>query len=258
MIKKFKESDEEDSIKILDKNDWGNKKTVKTSSKDSVGYDLRTPEDIVLPPNCEMTVDTNVVVDVTSIEEDVFVCVVPRSSAGGDKDLELQNTMGIIDVDYNGPKDTLKVMLRRRPESYSLVLDETLDPYGEKFEKLIRDPLYDVKEMKMDYTGDVLRRDDYYKLIRNGAFDQNIKNNTSVLGVHVDSNNLKIALKMNNQQDTVSLKVFKGSRNTSPLCYKAGDRFAQMFLCKYEKKALDFVDSLDNHNRGGLGSTGVL
>ncbi len=77
------------------------------SSEYSAGYDIFTPEDIVLSPGEEVIVDTGIVF-CTSEPTDVLM-IYPRSGQGFKHYLRLANTTGVIDADYEG---TIKVKLR--------------------------------------------------------------------------------------------------------------------------------------------------
>lgn len=84
------------------------------ATKKSAGFDIRTPRDIILKPGTETIVDTGLVIDGSEYPHSLFYMLVPRSSAGIKHDIELKNTVGIIDQDYCGPQDTLKVALMMR------------------------------------------------------------------------------------------------------------------------------------------------
>jgi dUTPase len=236
-------------IDIYDKNDW-DKDCVKAASELSVGYDLRTPEDIYLPPKCEMTLDTNFVVDVTDFNKKVFVAVFPRSSTGGDKDTHLQNTVGIIDVDYNGPKDTLKVMLRRREPAFKYIEKLSMGLYSDEFEKLLQPPF----TKRESFEPEVITSKQFKQNVEAGAYNSFIKHN---LNIGNSAENLKLVTTVD-KGNQVDIRVYSRSPAQSNLLYKRGDRFAQMVLLRYEKGDRNFVNDLDNNNRGGLGSTGVL
>lgn len=87
----------------------------------SVGLDLVAPHDIILPPGHQCVVDTGVVVRWSEGGCYTHVMCVPRSSAGIKKGVMIQNTVGIIDADYCGREDTIKVALFRREPMANLV-----------------------------------------------------------------------------------------------------------------------------------------
>lgn len=74
----------------------------------SVGLDLPLQEDVYIPPQSTTMTDTGFIVQ---WPEGVFGMIVPRSSTGK-KGVMLANTLGIVDPDYCGPEDTIKLLLR--------------------------------------------------------------------------------------------------------------------------------------------------
>ena len=68
----------------------------------SAGYDIRTPVDIIIPPN---GISEVIQTDIKAyMLEDEVLTIVPRSSTGFNKCLMLINTIGVIDKDYyNNP-----------------------------------------------------------------------------------------------------------------------------------------------------------
>lgn len=69
----------------------------KRATKNSAGYDLRTPVAFELEPNSKVTVHTDVKADM--YPDEMLICI-PRSSVGMKKHCILTNTIGLIDSDY--------------------------------------------------------------------------------------------------------------------------------------------------------------
>lgn len=77
---------------------------------DSAGYDIETPIDINLYPGEFMIVDTGIVVQLPKVEGKRFhLKIYPRSSTK----FVLINSVGVIDSDYCGINDTLKLRIYR-------------------------------------------------------------------------------------------------------------------------------------------------
>lgn len=68
----------------------------------SVGVDLYSRMDLVIPKGEMRFVPLNVTVETDS---DCMTMLAPRSSLYKNKGLILANSIGVIDQDYNGPKD---------------------------------------------------------------------------------------------------------------------------------------------------------
>lgn len=89
---------------------------------DNVGWDVYAPHDIYLGPNEITVIDTGLILKLEYEEEDPirpFYMVLPRSSYSK-KMLRIANTVGLIDRNYCGPNDTLKITLERR-KAYRIV-----------------------------------------------------------------------------------------------------------------------------------------
>lgn len=72
----------------------------------SVGFDFAAGEDVVVPPRALAFVPTGLVV---CTPPDHMLLVVARSSTAWKKGLILSNGVGIIDQDYCGPEDEIKL-----------------------------------------------------------------------------------------------------------------------------------------------------
>jgi len=82
---------------------------IEKGTKDSVGIDLPSPQDIFIAPRSHVVIDFGIVVEPHSNIS--FIALVPRSSLFVKKGLILGNSIGIIDPDYRGPEDTVKAIL---------------------------------------------------------------------------------------------------------------------------------------------------
>jgi len=87
------------------------------TSKDDVGYDLRTPWPIRLRRGEEVKIDTGIVVDTS--ETPYWFMITPRSSSAK-KEMYIANTIGIVDKGYNGKSDHLFVVVGRRRTAFSI------------------------------------------------------------------------------------------------------------------------------------------
>lgn len=73
----------------------------------SVGFDFICRENIEVLPKCLALIPANVIVEVP---EGFMLAVLPRSSTPK-KGLMLANSMGVIDNDYCGPEDEIKLLV---------------------------------------------------------------------------------------------------------------------------------------------------
>lgn len=114
------------------------------ATKDSAGYDIKSPIDFELPPHTSIKIPTGIRV---KMEKGWVLKVYPRSGLGFKYRLQLDNTVGIIDGDYyysdneghiflkmtnDGYEKTLKVNLRDRVAQgvfvpYGITYDDTAD-----------------------------------------------------------------------------------------------------------------------------------
>ena len=67
------------------------------ATKDSAGYDIKSPIDFELPPHTSIKIPTGIRV---KMEEGWVLKVYPRSGLGFKYRLQLDNTVGVIDGDY--------------------------------------------------------------------------------------------------------------------------------------------------------------
>jgi dUTP pyrophosphatase len=74
----------------------------------SVGFDFICREKIVVDPHSMARIPGNVVV---KVPEGYMLMVVARSSTPGKYGLLIPNSVGIIDQDYNGPEDEIKIQV---------------------------------------------------------------------------------------------------------------------------------------------------
>ena len=120
----------------------------------SVGLDLPLQEDVTVPPQSTVMTDTGFIVQ---WPDGVFGMIVPRSSTGK-KGVMLANTLGIVDPDYRGPADTIKLLLRNLTDNPvyfkkgDRLAQVVLVPYV-KFENLQVDWYDDVQEIEGESRG---------------------------------------------------------------------------------------------------------
>lgn len=86
-------------------------------SKTAAGYDFYAPIDVVIPPQSEISFDTDIK---AYMKENEMLVMVVRSSMGIKHGLMISNTVGIIDSDYyNNPSNegNIRIALRNiRPD----------------------------------------------------------------------------------------------------------------------------------------------
>lgn len=88
----------------------------KQQTGESVGYDLHALEGFRLGPGERTVVRTGLVVQPP---EGYHTEILLRSSLAYKHDIMLINGVGLIDRDYAGPTDELKIMLYRAPKLYA-------------------------------------------------------------------------------------------------------------------------------------------
>jgi len=112
----------------------------------SAGYDIETPIDISLYPGEFMIVDTGIVVQLPQIEgKRLHIKIYPRSSTK----FVLINSVGVIDSDYCGLNDTLKLRIYRpdMEDAANLIKTVGYEYSGDKLQTT-----YDGPEAKRQYT----------------------------------------------------------------------------------------------------------
>lgn len=90
---------------------------VRKGTAHSAAFDLISPKNIVLEYGHEIMIDTGLVFDLEEFGPEYHLLVLPRSSSSK-HGIRIKNTVGLIDFDYRGPKDTLKVILFRDDPSF--------------------------------------------------------------------------------------------------------------------------------------------
>lgn len=88
-------------------------KLPRRSTKESAGYDIFTPVDIMLKPNEEVKVPTGLRVHMQKGE---FLAIVPRSGLGFKYYTRLANTIGVIDSDYKNSDNEGHICVKLRNE----------------------------------------------------------------------------------------------------------------------------------------------
>lgn len=76
-------------------------------TKGSVGFDLYCREDWTIPPKSLELMPANIIVETP---KDHMFIVVPRSSTFKRKGLIQPNSIGVIDQDYSGEKDEVRLL----------------------------------------------------------------------------------------------------------------------------------------------------
>lgn len=74
------------------------------------GTDLKMPYDLILYPGQEHTIDTGIVV--TGMADDEYCTIAPRGGSGCKYGIAPKNTFPVIDASFDGPGNTIKVVLR--------------------------------------------------------------------------------------------------------------------------------------------------
>lgn len=96
-------------------------------STEAAGYDLHTINDFSLYPGERFVADTGLVVQPP---EGYHTEILLRSGLAYKNNIVLINGVGLIDRDYSGFSDTLKVMLYRLPLSQCSGIPGLVDPHG--------------------------------------------------------------------------------------------------------------------------------
>lgn len=86
-------------------------------------FDIAVTEGKTIAPNARVMFDTGLVINVPN---DHVLVIAPRSS-NAKKGIRLANGIGIIDSDYCGPNDELKLMLHNvGTEQYAVIMGERI------------------------------------------------------------------------------------------------------------------------------------
>lgn len=239
-------------------------------TKDSVAYDITTPVDIMMPCGTRRVIDTGIVVDVVSgIETPVFTMISPRSSTAIKHGIKIQNTVGIIDPDYCGQDDTLKVALERKENVIDYIGYVEID--GEKLKHTARN-MNGAKLMHRCLSK--LKTSNYYCYNNNltinmcpryvlsardialDLFYEDIENaNTSVDGYFIQATEEELK----SGEGSITVEFYNNQREApSEPQFKKGERFAQLLVLPYESPELVHcqLENFSKDNRGGIGSTG--
>jgi dUTP pyrophosphatase len=111
----------------------------------SVGLDLPLQEDVYVAPQSTVMTDTGFIVQ---WPEGVFGMIVPRSSTGK-KGVMLANTLGIVDPDYRGPRDTVKLLLRN-------LTDEAVHfKKGDRLAQVVLVPYLKLPNLQIDWYDNI-------------------------------------------------------------------------------------------------------
>ena len=104
-------------------------KDVGYKTRDSVGYDICSIETVKIPPKTCKLIDTGVIVKLN--RKDIFPAVFVRSSLPIKKNLIMLNSVGIIDLDYCGKEDSIKLNL------YNIGEKEAVIKKGERMGQIV-------------------------------------------------------------------------------------------------------------------------
>ena len=91
-------------IKVVDKNIA----LPRYATKGSVGFDLASRVDIEVPPKDFALVPLNIII---KVPDGYALFITPRSSLFLKKKLIVPNSIGVIDQDYCGPDDEVKLLV---------------------------------------------------------------------------------------------------------------------------------------------------
>jgi dUTP pyrophosphatase len=83
-------------------------------SKEAAAVDLQCVEDFVLPPGGRKAVETGLILRAPRAH---CILVLPRSGLAAKKGVTVLNSPGLIDRDYCGPEDTVKVILHNTSDA---------------------------------------------------------------------------------------------------------------------------------------------
>jgi len=122
-------------------------------TRDSIGYDICSIETVKIPPKTCKLIDTGAIVKLN--RKDIFPAVFVRSSLPIKKNLIMLNSVGIIDLDYCGKEDSIKLNL------YNIGEKEVVIKKGErigqivflKFEKPKIKKVYNIKIFNKNSRG---------------------------------------------------------------------------------------------------------
>lgn len=84
------------------------------ATKDSAGYDFKSPVDFTLNPGETITVKTGIR---CKIDPGYFLMIAPRSGLGFKYRVQLDNTVGIIDGDYYNSDNEGHIMIKLTNDS---------------------------------------------------------------------------------------------------------------------------------------------
>ena len=85
----------------------------------SVGYDICSNETLKISPKTSKLIDTGIIVKLNN--KNIFASVFVRSSLPVKKNLMMLNSVGIIDLDYCGKEDSIKLNLYNFGENEAII-----------------------------------------------------------------------------------------------------------------------------------------
>lgn len=120
-------------------------------SKEAAAVDLQCLEDFILPPGGRKAVETGLIVRAPRAH---CLLVLSRSGLAAKKGVNVLNAPGLIDRDYCGPEDTIKVILHNTSEAPVEFLA------GERIGQLMLNPFSQIEwdeQKDADFAGIVNR-----------------------------------------------------------------------------------------------------
>lgn len=106
----------------------------KTGTARSIGYDIVAPYDFDLGKDDSLMLDTGVIISDFGAYKDWGYFIIPRGSSVKTT-LELLNTIGVVEPDYSGPNDTIKLALHCRDISLNGMVGSLVNDDGRLYVK---------------------------------------------------------------------------------------------------------------------------
>jgi dUTPase len=97
--------------KVLVYSEHGKEYVPESATVRSIGYDIRCPKKMELDEGVTYIIDTGLILDGTETLEDWGYMIHPRGGSFK-KGIQFANTTGVVEPDYCGPEDTLKLMIK--------------------------------------------------------------------------------------------------------------------------------------------------
>ena len=98
-------------------------------TKESVGYDICSVETVKIPSKTNRLVNTGIIIKIK--QKNIFPAVFVRSSLPVKRNLIMLNSVGVIDLDYCGKEDSIKLNL------YNIGEKEVVIEKGERIGQIV-------------------------------------------------------------------------------------------------------------------------